>query len=198
MNETRPMIFVTQPGTVDIWERPILPLGDLDVLIKVKATALCGSDLHIFKGKHPAVSLPVPVGHEIAGEVAEIGSDVTKVKPGDRVTVEPVIVCGVCQYCQRGDYHLCANISFQYRQGQGGLTTDFIAPERWVHLLPDDIPYAAGALIEPLSVAVHAVRLAHLDMSESVAIFGAGAIGLRLAGRLAREIFSSLISGTHA
>ena len=174
----RPMVFVTQPGKVEIWERPIPSLGESDVLIKVKATTLCGSDLHIFKGKHPAVSLPVPVGHEIAGEVAEVGSGVTKVKPGDRVTVEPVIVCGECHYCQRGDYHLCANISFQYRQGQGGLTTDFVAPERWVHLLTEGISNAAGALIEPLAVAVHAVRLANLDISESVAVFGAGAIGL--------------------
>ncbi len=174
----RPMVFVTQPGKVEIWERPIPPLGESDVLIKVKATALCGSDLHIFKGKHPAVTLPVPVGHEIAGEVAQIGSGVTRVKPGDRVTVEPVVICGECHYCQRGDYHLCANISFQYRQGQGGLTTDFVAPERWVHLLPEGLSYAAGALIEPLAVAVHAVRLANLNIAESVAIFGAGAIGL--------------------
>jgi 2-desacetyl-2-hydroxyethyl bacteriochlorophyllide A dehydrogenase len=100
------------------------------------------------------------------------------VKPGDRVTVEPVIVCGECHFCQRGDYHLCANISFQYRQGQGGLTTDFVASERWVHLLPEDVSYAAGALIEPLAVAVHAVRRANFNISESVAIFGAGAIGL--------------------
>lgn len=178
MGKTRPMAFVTQPGIVEIWERPLPSLGERDVLIRVKAVALCGSDLHIFKGKHPAVSLPIPVGHEIAGEVAEVGAGVSKVKPGDRVTVEPVIVCGGCLYCQRGDYHLCANISFQYRQGQGGLTTDFIAPERWVHLLPKDISYSAGALIEPLAVAVHAVRRANFNISESVAIFGAGAIGL--------------------
>jgi len=178
VNNTRPMAFVTHPGQVDIWERPLPPLGELEVLIKVKATALCGSDLHIFKGKHPAVSLPIPVGHEIAGEVAEVGSRVTKVKPGDRVTVEPVIVCGNCHYCRRGDYHLCANISFQYRQGQGGLTTDFVASEQWVHLLPENISYPAGALIEPLAVAVHAMRLANLHIDENVAIFGAGAIGL--------------------
>lgn len=180
MNRTRPMVFVTQPGKVEIWERPIPPLGEFDILIKVKATALCGSDLHIYKGKHPAVSLPVPVGHEISGEVAEIGTSVTRVKPGDHVTVEPVIICGECHFCQRGNYHLCANISFQYRQGQGGLTTDFVAPERWVHLLPKGISYTAGALIEPLAVAVHAVGLANLKVAETVAIFGAGAIGLLL------------------
>ena len=178
MSKMRPMVFVTQPGKVEIWERPIPPLHDSDILIKVKATTLCGSDLHIFKGKHPAVSLPVPVGHEISGEVVEVGNAVTKVKPGDRVTVEPVIICRKCHYCQRGDYHLCENISFQYRQGQGGLTTDFIAPERWVHLLPDGLSYSAGALIEPLAVAVHAVGLANLNIAQSVAIFGAGAIGL--------------------
>ena len=178
MNRNRLMAFVTQPGKVEIWNKEIPPVGKFDVLIKVRATALCGSDLHIFKGKHPAVTLPVPVGHEIAGEVAQIGSGVTRVKPGDRVTVEPVIVCSQCHYCERGDYHLCANISFQYRQGQGGLTTDFVAPEQWVHLLPDGISYAAGALIEPLAVAVHAVRLANLNIAETVAVFGAGAIGL--------------------
>lgn len=178
MSKMRPMVFVTQPGKVEVRESPIPPLGESDILIKVKATTLCGSDLHIFKGKHPAVSLPVPVGHEIAGEVAEVGAGVTRVKPGDYVTVEPVIVCDRCHYCQRGDYHLCANISFQYRQGQGSLTTDFVAPERWVHLLPEETSYPAGAMIEPLAVAVHATRLANLSAAESVAIFGAGAIGL--------------------
>lgn len=178
MSRTRPMAFVTQPGKIEIWERPIPSLGEFDVLIKVRATALCGSDLHIFKGKHPAVSLPIPVGHEIAGEVAEVGAGVTKVKQGDRVTVEPVIICDQCHYCQQGNYHLCANISFQYRQGQGGLTTDFVAPEQWVHLLPENVSYRLGALIEPLSVAVHAVGLAQLKIGDSVAIFGAGAIGL--------------------
>jgi len=136
MDNIRQMAFVTQPGKVEIWEQPIPSLGEYDVKISVIATALCGSDLHIFRGAHPAVTLPVPVGHEIAGVVADVGVGVTKVKPGDRVTVEPVIPCRDCYYCLRGDYHLCANISFQYRQGQGGLTNAFIASEEWVHKLP--------------------------------------------------------------
>jgi 2-desacetyl-2-hydroxyethyl bacteriochlorophyllide A dehydrogenase len=172
------MAFVTHPGTIEIMDMPIPDLGESDVLIQVKATTLCGSDLHIFKDKHPSVSLPVPVGHEVAGEIQAVGAGVTKVKPGDRVTVEPVVTCGQCHYCKGGDYHLCAKISFQYRQGQGGLTTDFIAPEQWVHLLPENISYPQGALIEPLSVAVHALGLSHLKIGDSVAIFGAGAIGL--------------------
>ena len=94
------------------------------------------------------------------------------------MTVEPVITCDDCHYCHQGQYHLCANISFQYRQGQGGLTTDFVAQERWVHVLPENISYQVGSLIEPLSVAVHALGLSGLRIAESVAIFGAGAIGL--------------------
>jgi len=178
MSKTRPMAFVIQPGKIEFREKSIPPLGESDVLIQVNATTLCGSDLHIFKGKHPSVSLPIPVGHEVAGEVQGVGAGVTKVKHGDRVTVEPVVTCGQCYYCKLGDYHLCAKISFQYRQGQGGLTTDFIAPEQWVHLLPDNISYPMGAMIEPLSVAVHALGLSHLKIGDSVAIFGAGAIGL--------------------
>lgn len=180
MSRTRPMAFVTQPGKIEVRECPIPALGELDVLIKVRATSLCGSDLHIFRGKHPTATLPVPVGHEVSGEVEEIGSGVTRIKPGDRVTVEPVIICGNCDYCQRGDYHLCLNISFQYRQGQGGITTHFIASERWVHLLPDGLSYLAGALLEPLAVAVHAVKLSNLNITDKVAIFGAGAIGLMI------------------
>lgn len=178
MNKTRPMAFVTQPGKIEIWERPIPDLGELDVLIKVAASTICGSDLHIFKGKHPFVNLPIPVGHEVAGEVTEVGRNVSKVRPGDRVTVEPVLICGHCHYCRQGDYHLCANICFQYRQGQGGVTTDFIAPEKWVHVLPEGLPYSSGALIEPLAVAVHAAGLANLKIGDSVAILGAGAVGL--------------------
>jgi threonine dehydrogenase-like Zn-dependent dehydrogenase len=147
-------------------------------LIKVRAAAICGSDLHIFKGNHPFAALPVAVGHEIAGQVLETGKEVKKVKEDDRVAVEPVIVDGDCDFCRRGDYHLCENISFQYRQGQGGFTQFFIADEKWLHKLPKFLPYEQGALLEPLSVAVHAVKKAQLEIGDRCAIFGDGAIGL--------------------
>jgi len=150
------------------------------VQIKVKAVAICGSDLHIFKGLHPAAPLPVPAGHEIAGEVEKVGNSVSKLKPGDRVTIEPVIVCGECYFCQRGEYNLCQNISFQYRNGQGGFTPIFIAQEKWVHSLPANISYGEGALVEPLSVALHAIKKSNMGVGDNCAIFGAGAIGLLL------------------
>lgn len=180
MPETRPMAIVTQPGKVEVLERPLPEVAADELRIKVKAVTICGSDLHIFKGKHPAAPLPVPAGHEIAGEVEQVGTRVKRYQPGDKVVVEPVIACGECYFCRRGQYHLCTDISFQYRRGQGGLTTRFIAQEKWVHPMPQNISFAEGALIEPLSVALHALKKSELHMGDSSVIFGAGAIGLFL------------------
>jgi len=178
MQVTYPMAFVTAPGKVEFRERQLPALQDHQVLVKVRAASLCGSDLHIFKGKHPAAPLPVAIGHELAGEVLQVGRSVSRVRAGERVAVEPVIACGKCHFCQRGEYHLCLHISFQYRQGQGAFTPYFVAGESWVHRLPENISYAQGALLEPLSVAVHAVRKSGLQFGQTSAVFGAGAIGL--------------------
>ena len=178
MIRTYPMAFVTAPGKVEFREMRLPKLSPKGVLIKVKATAICGSDLHIFKGKHPAAPLPVAIGHELSGVVLRTGNSVSKVKEGDRVVVEPVIICGECYFCRRGEYHLCMNISFQYRKGQGGFTPYFVAEEDWVHPLPEDVSFEEGALVEPLSVAIHAVKKGNLRFDQSVAIFGAGAVGL--------------------
>ncbi|MGD9091956.1 MAG: alcohol dehydrogenase catalytic domain-containing protein [Anaerolineales bacterium] len=180
MPKTRPMAIVTAPGKIEFQDRPLPTLERDEVQIKVKAVSICGSDLHIYKGAHPAAPLPVPAGHEIAGEVEKVGADVREVKPGDRVAVEPVITCEQCYFCQRGEYSLCQNISFQYRVGQGGFTPHFIAPEKWVHPLPSGLSYSEGALVEPLSVALHAIKKSNLSVGDSCAIFGAGAIGLLL------------------
>lgn len=178
MPEIRPMAYVTEPGRITFRDVVVPETGAHDVRIAVKAVSICGSDIHIFKGKHPAAPLPVPVGHEIAGEVTAVGEEVTRVRPGDRVAVEPVIACGECHFCLRGSYHLCRNISFQYRVGQGGFTPVFVANEKWVHPLPEKLSYQEGALLEPLAVAVHAVGKASPPLGATGAIFGDGAIGL--------------------
>lgn len=173
-----PMAMVTAPGKVEFRERTLPEIGPRDVLVRVKAASICGGDLHIFKGQHPFAALPVAVGHEISGEVVKIGEGVSRVEKGDRVVVEPVIVCERCHFCRRGQYHLCEEISFQYRMGQGGFTPYFVTRENWVHKLPDGVSYAEGALVEPLSVAVHAVNKSSIQLGQTSAIFGAGAIGL--------------------
>ncbi len=183
---TYPMAVITAPGTIAFQEKTLAPLGDHDVLVKIKAAAICGSDLHLYKGLHPSVKLPSAVGHEAAGEVVEIGKSVTKHQVGDRVTIEPVIACGTCEYCVRGDYHLCANISFQYRKGQGAFSPWFIVHEDRAFRLPDNISYEEGALVEPLSVALHAVKRSGIRLGHTSAIFGAGAIGI-LVSMLSRQ-----------
>ena len=179
--EKYPMAVITRPGVIEFEQRQITKLKEDEVRIKVHYATICGSDLHLFKGKHPSAPLPSAVGHELAGEVVETGSLVTNLSPGDRVTVEPVVACGVCHFCKRGKYHLCQNVSFHYRVGQGAFGTYFTAPARYVFRLPDRISLEEGVLIEPLSVALHAVNKCGIKLGDSSAIFGAGAIGLLVA-----------------
>src|SRR5512138_382872 len=181
MNRACRMAVVTAPGKVEFQERCLPELGARDVLVQIKAAAICGSDLHVFKGLHPSAALPVTVGHEAAGQIIEIGGAVTKHAVGDRVTIEPIITCGTCEFCERGLYHLCTSVSFKYRQGQGAFASFFVASEERVHTLPARISYEEGALVEPLSVALHAVKKSGLRVGETCAIFGAGAIGLLVA-----------------
>jgi 2-desacetyl-2-hydroxyethyl bacteriochlorophyllide A dehydrogenase len=178
MGEMYRMGMVAEPERISFADRARVEPGEGEVLIKTRAASICGSDLHVYMGKHPSVQLPCAVGHELAGEVLEVGPGVSRLKPGDRVTVEPVVACGECHFCRRGAYHLCTNISFQYRVGQGAFAPYFIVTERWAHRLPDTLTYEQGALIEPLAVAVHAVHLAGIAPGHAVAIFGGGAIGL--------------------
>ncbi len=180
MIQTYPMAIVSAPGKVEFQEKRLSDLSPKEVLIGVKASSICGSDLHIFKGRHPSAPLPVAIGHELSGEVLKIGKEVSRLKEGDRVVVEPVITCGQCCFCQSGEYNLCTQISFQYRKGQGAFAPYFIAKEDWVHPLPEGISYEEGALVEPLSVSLHAFKKGNLRPAHQVAIFGAGAIGLLL------------------
>jgi len=178
---------VIEPGKVDFLLRTVDESKEQQVVIKIASSAICGSDLHIFKGKHPSAPLPVTIGHEFAGEVVAVGSKVSKVKIGDRVTVEPVIVCGKCRACRTGNYGYCENISFTYRVGDGAMADYITVEEPYVYKLPEHLSYSAGALIEPLAVAVHAVRRADIKLGEKVLVIGAGAIGILVAALCRRR-----------
>jgi len=172
------MTVLQTPGLAQLVERDVPEPGATQVVIAIKACSICGSDLHIYKGKHPSAPLPVSLGHELAGDVIRIGSKVNSVRTGDRVTVEPVIACGACPSCQRGEYGYCDNLSYHYRQGQGAMADYFVVDQRYVYKLPVGMSYEAGALIEPLAVAVHAIKRAKIGLGDKVAIIGAGPIGI--------------------
>lgn len=172
------MAVVAEPWKIEYKDRQISGIDQDEVLIKVKAAAICGSDLHIYGGTHPAAPLPCAIGHEVCGEVVKAGPGVDYIEEGDRVCIEPIIVCGRCENCIAGKYNRCDKVNYKYRVGDGAFSEFFMAQSRWAHKLPDNVSYEEGSLIEPLSVAVHAVRLSRLSINSSIAIFGCGPIGL--------------------
>jgi len=175
------MGMVESAGKAVLVERDVSSPNDSQVVIAIKVCSICGGDLHIYKGKHPSAPLPVALGHELAGDVVSIGAKVKTVRVGDRVTVEPVIACGECPACLKGKYGYCHNLSYHYRRGQGAMADYFVVDARYVYKLPDHLSYEAGALIEPLAVAVHAVKRAKIGLGDKVAIIGAGPIGILVA-----------------
>lgn len=170
---------VTEPYKVEIEDRPIPKIGEKDVLIKAVRVGICGSDIHLYKGTHAFRNPPAVLGHEISGEVVEIGPAVTKYKTGDRVTVEPQIPCGECNLCKSGHVNLCKHkIVPGTKEWCGTFAEYFAAPEDTVYKLADSVSYDVGALTEPLAVAVQAMNFCDDANKNSIAILGSGTIGL--------------------
>lgn len=184
---------VYEPYKVRFLNKQVRELQPDEVLVKVKASAICGSDLHIARGKHPSAPLPVTIGHEFSGDVIAVGSGALENRIGQRVTVEPCIVCGKCDACRHGQYGYCEHISFTYRQGDGAMADYVVVKESCVYELPDYLTYETGALIEPLAVATHAVRRADIRLGETVLIIGAGAIGMMVAAMCRRSGAAEII-----
>lgn len=142
---------------------------------------ICGSDTHAAQGRHPFISLPYHPGHEVVGLVAETGADVTSVRPGQRVTVEPTLPCWQCKMCRTDRPNLCERLQF-FGCGwqQGGMANYFTVPANRLHPVPDELDDVTAALIEPMSTPVHAVRTAGDVAGKAIAVIGAGTIGLLL------------------
>ncbi len=157
--------------------------GDDDLLIRVRACGICGSDVHGYDGSTGRRLPPIIMGHEAAGIVEAAGIAVTEFRPGDRVTFDSTVYCGKCFYCRHGLINLC-----DHREVIGVSTRDFrrmgafaeyvTVPARIAYLLPESMPFAHAALIEAVSVAVHAVSLTSIALDDTVVVGGAGMIGL--------------------
>ncbi|HLJ67828.1 MAG TPA: zinc-binding dehydrogenase [Chloroflexota bacterium] len=171
----------TAPGIGNVEVRdvaePATPPGH--VKIAVRAAGICGTDLHIYRDEFRCYP-PVVLGHEVAGEIAEVGTGVAGVAPGDRVTTETYIsTCGHCRYCRGGRINLCPERRSLGSAVNGGFTSYVVVPERNVHHLPATIGFQAGALTEPLACAIHgAVELPRLGAGDLAVVAGPGAIGL--------------------
>jgi threonine dehydrogenase-like Zn-dependent dehydrogenase len=158
---------------------PMPAITDTQVLIKVKAAGVCHSDIMAFKGQHPYRVPPVITGHEAAGEVAAVGRAVTRVKPGDRVVIEPHIGCGTCWFCQRGEYNVCPDKRLIGVGAWTGVFAEYVMAEGpMCFRMPDGMSWEEGAAVEPFVVGLHAVRHVELPPGGTAAVLGCGTIGL--------------------
>lgn len=162
----------------DDLEEPQITAAD-QVKIQVKVTGICGSEVHAYHGRHAWRVPPLVSGHEFAGTIVEVGSDVTSCQVGERVTAEPQYGCGTCELCRSGRYHLCKEkkiLGATYWSGSFG--EYIVVPESCVIPLPDTVSFDQGVLIEPLAVGMHAVREHQVNKETSIAVIGCGTIGL--------------------
>ena len=191
---------MTSPGKIEFTEVPKPSLGDNDVLLRIRRIGICGSDIHVYHGKHPYTSYPVVQGHEFCGEVAEIGPSVESFRPGDLATAPPQIVCGECLPCREGRYHICENLKVIGFQAPGVAQEFFSFPESALVKLPAGFTPEVGALVEPTAVAIHAVSRAGSLYGLDVLVLGAGPIGNLVAQvarwRGSRQILISDLSDT--
>ncbi|KAH7561589.1 chaperonin 10-like protein [Bipolaris maydis] len=177
-----PSLQVTADHKLKLQEAPVYAPTKGEVLLHIKATGVCGSDIHFWKAGRIG-SLVVEgdciLGHEASGVVLQCGEGVTTLQPGDRVAVEPGVPCGICFLCMDGRYNLCEDVQFAGVYPYDGTVQRFKChPARWCHKLPSNISYAEGALLEPLSVVMHGIKSVGLSLGRGAVICGAGPIGL--------------------
>jgi len=168
---------MTGPGALEFHEVDKPVCGDDDVLLKIMRVGICGSDMHVYHGKHAFSTLPLTQGHEVSGEIAALGKNVKGMRIGQKATIEPQIFCGECYPCTHGKYNLCEKLKVMGFQAPGAASEYFAADQSKVTLLPETMSFDQGAMIEPLAVAVHAVRRAGSVEGLKIAVLGAGPIG---------------------
>ncbi|MGE5587592.1 MAG: zinc-dependent alcohol dehydrogenase family protein [Clostridia bacterium] len=180
------------PGRIDVEERDVPSPGPGEVLVRVEACGVCGTDFHIFKGEAPARP-PVVLGHEYCGEVVALGEGFEGLKPGDRVAVDPNIACGRCYHCRLGKVHLCEAMEALGVTMDGGFAEYSVAPATQCHVLPSGMSAVQGAFVEPVACCVHGIDLAGIKPGHTVAVLGGGTIGLILLQLAQRSGATTLI-----
>jgi 2-desacetyl-2-hydroxyethyl bacteriochlorophyllide A dehydrogenase len=178
--------IMTAPGSIKFQEVAFPTPGPNEVLLRIQRIGVCGSDVHVYHGKHPYTAYPVVQGHEYSASVEAIGPGVTGLAPGMKVTSMPQIVCGECAPCKRGDYHICDKLKVEGFQAPGCAQELWVTSADKIVPLPDGFSYEQGALVEPVSVAVHATSRAGTLAGRRVAVLGAGPIG-NLVAQVARS-----------
>ena len=174
--------YMTGIEKIELGEAPMPKMGPDDVLIKVQSVGVCGSDLHYYHSGAIGdfkVEFPFVLGHEAAGIVEDVGENVTTLKKGERVCMEPGVPCMKCEECLSGHYNLCKDVRFWATPPYDGVLSEYVAhPAAFTFKIPDNMSFTEGALVEPLAIGLHACNMGGVKLGQTVAIMGAGCIGL--------------------
>lgn len=180
--ETMNISLLNKPFDMEMKEVKVPKIGATDVLVKVMAVGVCGSDVHYYEHGRVGefvVEKPLILGHECSGVVTDIGSNVTRFKVGDRVAIEPGVPCGECEYCKSGKYNLCPDVEFLATPPVDGAFSQYIShPEGFLFHIPEALSYEEATLNEPFSVGVQACKRANVQPGSTVVIMGMGPVGL--------------------
>jgi (R,R)-butanediol dehydrogenase/meso-butanediol dehydrogenase/diacetyl reductase len=175
-------VFFEGNRTLRVGESVAVEPGAGEVQIRVAYCGICGTDLHLFHGAMAQrLTLPHVMGHEMSGTIAAVGSGVAGWREGDRVTVRPLDPCGKCPACAAGHSHICHNLKFIGIDTPGALQGIWTVPAHTLHRLPDSLALREGAMVEPVAVACHDVRMSELKEGEFAAVIGGGPIGILVA-----------------
>lgn len=199
MENTMLQQVMTAPGEIRFDTVPVPQAGPGQVLVKIKRIGICGSDIHVYHGKHPYTSYPVTQGHEVSGCVAALGQGVEGLSVGQKVTIEPQVFCGGCYPCTHGKYNLCESLKVMGFQTTGAASEYFAVDQSKITPLPDAMSFDEGAMIEPLAVTVHAAKRAGDVKGLRVCVLGCGPIGILLIQSLkalgAEKVLATDVSG---
>jgi L-iditol 2-dehydrogenase len=176
-------LLLSRNGHLELAELPQPNAGPDEVLVRVAACGICGSDVHGYDGSSGRRIPPIVMGHEAAGTVASVGAKVAGYKTGDRVTFDSTVYCGECEFCRRGEANLCdrrqvIGVSCGDYRRHGAFAEFVVVPARILYRLPDSFEFSEAAMLEAVSVALHAVRVSEAGTGDAVLVIGAGMIGL--------------------
>jgi L-iditol 2-dehydrogenase len=177
MNKNMSAAILHAPADLRYEQASIPEIHGSEVLVNVKVAGVCGSDLGRVM-KTGTYHFPTIPGHEFCGVVAAVGPEVTKVKAGDRVAVSPMLPCLKCEYCEHGDYGLCEDYNFLGSRTDGGFAEYVKAPEQNMVILPEEMTFHEGAMIEPAAVTLHGMKIVGVNVGDTVVILGCGPLGL--------------------
>lgn len=179
-------MLLSEYKQLDIVDMPTPEVGESDLLVQVKACGICGSDIHGWDGSSGRRLPPLVMGHEAAGIVAQVGAGVSDFAVGDRVTFDSTVSCGQCAFCRQGSINLCDNrqvlgVACEEFRRHGAFAEYVVVPQNISYKLPEDLPFEHAALIEAVSIAVHAANRTPVELGDTAVVVGSGMIGLLVA-----------------